>query len=169
MYKRVEVCTSDTMLGFSPVTTLYERYMGFSPYKVDPKYRISIPTSWRPEAGEALYLMFSRVHELPVLKVLSKAAYDEKVELLRNSDKSPKEKASKLGKLALRCHKASLNDQNKLLVGKDLAEMAGIAPESSVVLAGRGIFFEIWSEANFNTMLNIETSEEEDDDDLGIF
>ncbi len=144
--------------------------MGFSPYKVDPKYRISIPASWRPEAGEALYLMFSRVHELPVLKVLSKQALDQQVELIRNSDLSPKKKAVKLGKLTLRCHEASLNEQNKLLVWKDLAEMAGIAPESGVVLAGRGLFFEIWSEANFKTMLDIETSEEDDDgDELGIF
>jgi DNA-binding transcriptional regulator/RsmH inhibitor MraZ len=36
------------------------------------------------------------------------------------------------------------------------------------MLAGRGNYFQIWSKANFETMLNIETGQEEDDE-LGIF
>ena len=148
---------------------LYERYLGFHQYRADSKFRVSVPSSWRPEDGEALYLMFSRVHELPVLKVLSTEAYEEKVQLIRNSDKTPREKASILGKLAMRCHKATMNDQYKLMVGKDLAAMASITAESEVVLAGRSIFFEIWNKANFDTILEIEMSEKHDDDELGIF
>jgi DNA-binding transcriptional regulator/RsmH inhibitor MraZ len=55
-----------------------------------------------------------------------------------------------------------------LLVPKDLSEKAGIEADSEVVLAGRGIHFEIWSKANFERVLNIETREDESDD-LGIF
>ena len=105
---------------------------------------------------------------MPVVKVLSQEAYDQKVTLVENSDLTPAEKGKKLGKLAMLCREASLNEQGKLLVPKDLSELAGIAAESDVILAGRGIHFEIWSKANFDTKLALEMAEEEEDD-LGIF
>ena len=146
----------------------HQRYKGFKPFKMDPKFRVSIPTAWRPEAGASLFLLFSKEHEMPVVKVLSQEAYDEKVDLIRSSDKTPAEKGKMLGKLAMLCREATLNEQGKLLVPKDLSEKAGIAADSDVVLAGRGIHFEIWSKANFDIKLEIETSEDEKDD-LGIF
>lgn len=146
----------------------YQRYKGFTPYKMDPKFRVSVPTAWRPEAGGVLFLLFSKEHEMPLVKVLSHEAYGEKVSLIHGSDKSPVEKGKLLGKLAMLCREVSLNEQGKLLVPKDLSEKAGIEADSEVVLAGRGIHFEIWSKANFERVLNIETREDESDD-LGIF
>ncbi len=105
---------------------------------------------------------------MPLVKVLSHEAYGEKVALIQSSDKSPAEKSKLLGKLAMLCREVSLNEQGKLLVPKDLSEKAGIEADSEVVLAGRGIHFEIWSKANFDKALNIETREDENDD-LGIF
>jgi DNA-binding transcriptional regulator/RsmH inhibitor MraZ len=145
-----------------------QRYTGFKPAKMDPKFRVSIQPSWRPEAGATLFLMFSKEHDMAVVKVLSQEAYNEKVELIKSSDKTPKEKNTTLGKLAMLCREATLNDQGKLLVPKDLSEKAGITENSDVMLAGRGIHFEIWSKTNFDKVLEIETSTEEDDD-LGIF
>jgi MraZ protein len=150
------------------VSTTNQRYKGFKPFKMDPKYRVSIPTAWRPEAGASLFLLFSKEHDMPVVKVLSQEAYDEKVELIKGSDKTPAEKSKMLGKLAMLCREASLNEQGKLLVPKDLSELAGISAESDVMLAGRGIHFEIWSKANFEIKLALEMAQEEDDD-LGIF
>lgn len=150
------------------MSTTDQRYKGFTPYKMDPKFRVSIPIAWRPEANAALFLQFSKVHDMPVVKVLSQEAYAEKVDLIKNSDKTPAEKGKTLGKLAMLCREVTLNDQGKLLVPKDLSEKAGIAADSEVVLAGRGIFFEVWSKDNFEKVLQIETSEEVEDD-LGIF
>jgi DNA-binding transcriptional regulator/RsmH inhibitor MraZ len=150
------------------MSSSHQRYKGFKPFKMDPKYRVSIPTPWRPEAGASLFLLFSKQYEMPVVKVLSQEAYDEKVELIQNSDKTPAEKGKKLGKLAMLCREASLNEQGKLLVPKDLSEKSGIDADGDVVLAGRGIYFEIWSKANFDKVLEIETAAEEDDE-LGIF
>lgn len=135
---------------------------------MDPKFRVSIPTAWRPEAGAVLYLLFSKEHSMPMVKVLSSEAYDEKVALIEASDKTPAEKGKILGKLAMLCREVSLNEQGKLLVPKDLSELAGMSSEADVVLAGRGIHFEIWSKANFEIKLGIEMAQEEDDD-LGIF
>ncbi len=146
----------------------HQRYKGFKPFKMDPKFRVSVPTAWRPEPGASLFLLFSRENDMPVVKVLSQEAYDEKVALIQGCDKTPAEKGKMLGKLAMLCREASLNDQGKLLVPKDLSEKAGIAADADVVLAGRGIHFEIWSKENFDTKLDLETSEDEKDE-LGIF
>jgi DNA-binding transcriptional regulator/RsmH inhibitor MraZ len=150
------------------ITSNHQRYKGFKPFKMDPKFRVSVPVAWRPEAGASLFLLFSKLHEMPVVKVLSQEAYDEKVELIQTSDKTPAEKGKMLGKLAMLCREAGLNEQGKLLVPKDLSEKSGIDADGDVVLAGRGIHFEIWSKANFDKVLEIETAEEEDDE-LGIF
>ncbi len=150
------------------VNSTFQPYKGFKPFKMDPKFRVSIPAIWRTEPGSLLFLMFSKEYDMPVIKVLSQAAYDEKVELIRGCDKTPAEKNRLLGKLAMRCREATVNDQSKLLVPKDLSEMAGIAAESDVVLAGRGAHFEIWSKGNFEVTLGLEMNEEEDDD-MGLF
>jgi DNA-binding transcriptional regulator/RsmH inhibitor MraZ len=145
-----------------------QRYKGFLPYKMDPKFRVSIQPLWRPKAGAALLLLFSKEHDLPVVNVLSQEAYDEKVELIQSSALTPREKREKLGKLAMLSREATVNDQGKLLVPKDLSEKAGIAADAEVMLAGRGNYFQVWSMANFATVLEIETNKQEDDE-LGIF
>lgn len=150
------------------MSTDTQRYKGFKFLKMDPKFRVSVPTNWRPEAGAALYLLLSKEDDMPVVKVLSQEAYNQRVQLVENSDLTPVEKSKKLGKLAMLCREASLNEQGKLLVPKDLSERAGISADSDVTLAGRGIHFEIWSKANFDTKLALEMAEEEEDD-LGIF
>lgn len=150
------------------VSNTGQRYRGFKPFKMDPKYRVAIPTSWRPEAGASLFLLLSNEHDMPVIKVLSQEAYDAKTELIRNSNKTPAEKGNMLGKLAMLCREANLNEQGKLLVPKDLSEQAGLSADSDVVLAGREMHFEIWSKPNFDIKLAIELAQKEDDD-LGIF
>lgn len=116
----------------------------------------------------SLFLLFSKEHEMPVVKVLSQDAYNEKVELVQASSMTPKEKGQMLGRLAMRSREVTLNEQGKLLVPKDLSEQAGIVAEAEVYLVGRGIYFEIWSKVNFEAALNIESSEP-DNDELGIF
>lgn len=143
-------------------------YKGFHPYKMDSKFRVSVVSSWRPDKGESLFLLFSKEFGMPVVKVLSRGAYAEKVELIRGSDKPPAEKNRLLGKLAMLCREAVLNEQGKLLVPKDLSEAAEITAESDVVLAGRGLHFEVWSKTNFDRYLALQTGDDAEDD-LGIF
>lgn len=145
-----------------------ERYKGFHPYKMDSKYRVSVLTQWRPQPGESLFLQYSTREGMPLVKILTQDAYNEKIELIRNSDKPPAEKSRLRGKLALLCREASLNDQGKLLIPKDLSEQAGIAADSDVMLAGQGIHFEVWSKSNFDRYLAFITGPDPDDD-LGIF
>jgi len=155
-------------MSVHPVSSTPQKYKGYRPVKMDPKFRVSIQPSWRPEVGDVLFLLFSRKHDMPLVKVLSQEAYRERVELIQGSEKTPAEKGNTLGKLAMLCREVTLNDQGKLLVPKDLSEKAGIAADSDVMLAGRGAHFEIWSKVNFDKMIDIEMGQPEDDD-LGIF
>ena len=145
-----------------------QRYTGFHPYKIDPKFRVSVQASWRPEVGTPLYLLFAKDLGLPMVRVLSREAYNHKVLVINDSDKTPAEKSKYLAKLALLSREATVNEQGKLLVPKDLSEKAGIDPESDVILAGRGMNFEIWSKANFEAYLTQITAGDPEDD-LGIF
>lgn len=150
------------------MNTTNQRHKGNHAYKVDPKYRISILTSWRPEPGGILNLQLSEDHDLPFIKVLNEEAYCELVERVKTSDKPPRVQSELLRQLAMRCREVTLNDQGKLLIPKDLSEKAGIAPESTVILAGCGIHFEVWSKENFDKFMQI-TGSEQQADDLGIF
>ena len=144
-------------------------YRGFHPYKMDAKYRVSIPPAWRPEKeGIPMFLLYSSDHELPVVKVLSQEAYSERVARVKDSDKTPKEKDKILGRLAMLSREVTLNEQGKILAGKDLSEKCGMVAEGDVVLAGRGSFFELWCKENFDMVLKIESGEG-DDDPLGVF
>jgi len=134
---------------------------------MDPKFRVSIQPAWRPAAGQVLRLLFSTTHEMPVIKVLSEEAFDERVATVEASDLSPAKKQAKLGSLYMLCREASVNEQGKLLVPKELSEKAGIGADGEVVLAGRGKHFEIWSKDNHARALEIEMNQE-DEDELGI-
>jgi DNA-binding transcriptional regulator/RsmH inhibitor MraZ len=138
------------------VSTTEFSYMGHTAYKMDPKYRVSIPTHWRPAAGEPLYLLSSTTHDMPVIKVLSQKAYDHRKNTVKNSDLTPKEKTEMLGAFAMQCRAANVNDQGKLLIPKDLSEAIGIRADSEVVLAGRDLHFEVWSKENHAKVLIIE-------------
>ncbi len=146
----------------------HQRHKGFHPYKMDPKFRVSIPSAWRPDDDGSLFLLYSKRHEMPVVKVRSQAAFDEKVELVHNSDKTPAEKSAILGRLAMLSCEVKLNDQGKLTIPRELCVKTGIAADSTIYLVGRGIEFEIWSSGNFDRMLEIESGPLKDDD-LGIF
>ena len=141
------------------MSTSDQSYMGYTPYKMDPKYRVSIPTAWRPAAGEVLFLLSSKTHDMPVIKVLSKKAYNERRETVKNSDLTPAKKNALLGSLSMLCREASVNDQGKLLVPKDLSEEVGISAESEVMLVGRDVHFEVWNKENHARALQIERSQ----------
>lgn len=150
------------------VNANYERYIGEKSLKMDPKYRISIHSSWRPEPGVPLYLQKGEMHGMSFLKVLSREAYLERVQRVQESNKTAAEKSTLLGLLAQSCRDASINEQGKLLVPKEVSEKAGIAAESEVTLVGRGIHFEIWNKANFEKADALQKAAVAALDDLGV-
>ena len=144
-----------------------QRYRDVVTYKMDPKCRVSIPVGWRPGPNEPLFLQSSKAYDLPMIKVLSNEAYYHRVKAIKESDYSPVVKNRKLGKLAMNCKEVLLNDQGKLLIPKDLSERNGLAADTELTLAGRGLHFEVWSMENFARFVELENAED-DDDELGI-
>jgi MraZ protein len=141
------------------VSTADHTYLGYSAYKMDPKYRVSIPTGWRPAVGETLFLLSSKTHGMDVIKVLSQEAFDQRVKTVKESSLTQAEKTALLGSLSMLSRVASVNDQGKLLVPKELSEGAGIAAEAEVMLVGRGLHFEVWNKENHAKVLEIERAQ----------
>lgn len=135
---------------------------------MDPKFRVAIPALWRQEPGTVLQVMYSKQYNLPVIRVLTREAYDLKVSLVLESDKTHAEKDRILGKLANATRPTTVNEQGKVLIPKDYSEKVGLCADGEAIMVGRGNFFQIWNRPNFDAMLEIE-SQPETEDDLGIF
>lgn len=114
---------------------------------------------------ETIYLLYSRTNEMPMLKVLTQQAYEERVAIVGASKLDEAEKREALGNLAMRCREVTLNDQGKLLIPKDLSEKTDIKPESSIMLVGRHGHFEVWSKAHFDKYQEVAMNQK---DTLGI-
>jgi len=146
-----------------------QRYKGFQTYKVDGKFRVSVKPDWRPVASEPLFLQISKNNEMPVIKVLSQEAYDERVKRVVDSDYSHGKKQELLGKLAMHIRETTLNEQGKLLIPKELSTYAEIAPDTEIRLAGRGDYFEIWNKENHQRIIEIELgTRTQEEDELGL-
>jgi len=148
------------------VSTTDQPYLGFKPYAVDPKYRFAVPPAWRTENGEPLYLLYSRTNEMPMLKVLTRQGYMERVEIVEKSDKDEATKRQLKGRLAMLCREVSINEQGKMLIPKDLSERAEIKPDSEIMLVGRHGHYEVWNRVHFERSEELEMNQH---DDLGIF
>ncbi len=135
---------------------------------MDPKARVSIPVAWRPEHSEPLFLLESKTYEMPMVKVLTNEAYLHRVNLIKESDRTSAEKIRMLGKLAMNSKEVQLNEQGKLLIPKDLCEKVGLSVDTELVLAGRGLHFEVWNKENFTRFTEIEDALD-DNDPLGAF
>lgn len=136
-------------------------------YKMDPKYRVSIPVDWRPETEEtAIRLQLSKEHELPVIKVFSEAEFDKKFEQVEQSNLTPAKKQQIVGHLRMMSKKATVSSQGKLTVPKDWSEKIGLKADGPVILAGRGPFYMLCTQETFDKITDIELGM--DDGDLGV-
>ncbi|MEO0017680.1 MAG: hypothetical protein RLZZ522_963 [Verrucomicrobiota bacterium] len=130
---------------FVHVSTDGQSYRGFKPYTIDAKNRVAVQPAWRPAEGEAVFLLQSVTHGMPMLKVITQRGYDERLASIEKSDMTEKEKRELEGVLAANCREVTINDQNKLTVPKDLCELAEIKPETEIYQVGRQRHFEIWN------------------------
>lgn len=136
-------------------------------YKMDPKFRVSIPVDWRPEGEETpIRLQLSKEHELPVIKVFSEVEFDKKFEQVEQSNLTPAKKQQIVGHLRMMSKKATVSSQGKLTVPKDWSEKIGLKADGPVILAGRGPFYMLCTQETFEKITDIELGM--DDGDLGV-
>ena len=148
----------------SSSSTVHESHFD---YKMDPKFRVSIPVEWRPETEEtAIRVQLSNEHKLPVIKVFSEEEFDKKFEQVANSDLTPLKKQQIIGHLRMMSKKAFVSGQGKLTIPKDWSEQVGIQSEGQVILAGRGPFYMLCTPATFERIKQLELGM--DDGGIGV-
>lgn len=146
----------------------FQQYKGSYPYKTDSKNRVNVVPAWRPAQGEVLNLMPSISEGVNVIKVLTQEAFEYRVERIRQHATSPKEESQLKTKLVRLLREASINEQGKLLIPKDLADHAGISPDSEVMLSAGDSHFEIWNRSQFEKVFGL-SAVPEAEDHLAIF
>ncbi len=146
----------------------FQAYKGSFPYKTDSKNRVNVVPAWRPAAGEVLNLMPSISDGVRILKVLTNEAFEYRVERIKLHAKTPKEESVMKTKLVRLLREASVNDQGKLGVPKDLAEFADIGADTEVMLCAGDSHFEIWNRAKYEEIHGL-TAVPEEEDHLAIF
>ncbi len=141
-------------------------YESHHDYKMDPKFRVSIPVAFRPEGDEPVRLQVSKEHDERVVKVFSQATFEDKFRQIAESGLTPAKKTQLAGALRMTSKEASISSQGKLSVPKDWAEDIGLKAEGPVKVAGRDSYYIICTEESFRRIreadLNI------DDDELGV-
>jgi DNA-binding transcriptional regulator/RsmH inhibitor MraZ len=101
--------------------------------------------AWRPLLeDEPIMLRLTQLEGLPGLMVLTEAAFQEKKAIINRMERPETDRRKRLGALAASCREASINEQGKLTIPKDLAERAGIQPEEEAEVVGRDGYFEVW-------------------------
>lgn len=146
----------------------FQAYKGSFPYKTDAKCRVNVVPAWRPAPGEVLNVMPSISEGVKVLKVLTNEAFEYRVQRIKDHATSPKEESQMKTKLVRLLREVAVNDQGKMLIPKDLAEYAGIAPDSEVTLSAGDSHFEIWNRSSFDEIFGLAAVPEEEDT-LAIF
>ena len=103
-----------------------------------------------------------------VIKVLTDEAVAYRLQKIEAHETDPKKEAQTKTRLKRLLRESSVNEQGKMLIPKDLADYAGIAPDSEVTLSAGDSHFEIWNRAKFEEVFGVAAVPEEEDT-LGIF
>lgn len=129
-------------------------FEGVYDFKVDAKYRISVPAEWRPGRGEAvpLRLLKWRTYDVPVLKALTDRAFEAMIASIDGADLPAGVKNQRKGLVYSRNTPVTINDQGKLLIPKKLAEEHGLEAGGAVHLYGRGTNFDLVSPRDHSAM-----------------
>jgi MraZ protein len=150
------------------MTPQFQDYKGSFPYKIDSKNRVNVVPSWRPPQGAGLSLMASVSEGVNVIKVLTDEAVAYRLQKIEAHETDPKKEAQTKTRLKRLLRESSVNEQGKMLIPKDLADYAGIAPDSEVTLSAGDSHFEIWNRSSFEKVFGV-AAVPEDEDTLGIF
>lgn len=129
-------------------------FEGVFDFKLDAKYRVSVPSDWRPGRGEALPLRLLQwqTYKVPVLKALTDEAFEAMIGSIDASELPAGVKGQRKGLLYSRNTQVAINDQGKVLIPKKLAKEHGMEAGGAVHLYGRGTNFDIVSPRDHDAM-----------------
>ncbi|MDB9741750.1 hypothetical protein OAB00_02730 [Akkermansiaceae bacterium] len=144
---------------------------GVFEHKMDTKCRVSIPVDWRDAAGDGyLRLLQSSSYGLKVLRVVTETEYRNMLQQVESSNMNDKQKKQMLGRLHANCLKTTMNDQGKLAIPKAWCELPELNSSETLLLVGRGTYFELFNQERYNQMLVLEEEETSKlDEEFGFF
>lgn len=126
-------------------------FTGNVTHKPDAKSRVSVPADWRAAHGAVLTLIEALNEGYPVVKCYTRKAFEQKLDTIRAQAEArgaePGDIDRYIGVITGRCFAAEVSTQGKLLIPKAQRERLHLT--DSVVLVGRGRYFELWSPADF--------------------
>ena len=146
----------------------FQAYKGSYPYKTDSKNRVNVVPSWRPPQGECLSLMASVSEGVNIIKVLTDEAVVYRLRKIEEHESDPKREAQTKTRLKRLLRESFVNEQGKMQIPRDLAQHAGISPDSEVMLSAGDSHFEIWNREKYESVFGV-SAVPEDEDKLGIF
>ena len=119
-------------------------------HNLDPKNRIFIPSKHRDELGEE-FVVVKSIRER-CLRVYAKQEWEAYIEQIKKLDGKDKDRIIR----ALNRNGAQVtpDSQGRIVLTPDLIAHAEIS--KSAVVVGCGDYAEIWSEANYNAMVEAE-------------
>ena len=138
------------------MSVLAKRFEHFFDFKLDAKFRVSVPSEWRPGRGEALPLRLLKWQNygVSVLKAVTDEAF---VAMIRSIEEdaglNAGQKAQKTGLLYTLNTPVTINEQGKMLIPKKLAKEQGLEASGVVHLFGRGTNFDIVSPRDYAAMI----------------
>ena len=117
---------------------------GRADHRLDPKRRLTIPTSWYERMGrpEEVYVMPS-LTERRCLEVYSPPEFDRRTEVLRNASMTNPAMAEFLSNLGELIECVGVDGQNRIRVKDSLLAFANL--KDKVVFIGAGFHIELWS------------------------
>lgn len=141
--------------------------IGHHDRQLDTKGRLSLPVDFRPASGESVYLLEVKVLGVPALRVLTEAAFAQK---LQDIDEMPEASAKTRdrarGMLFGMSIETKVNEQGKLTIPKALADSHGLSVPGSALLVGRGKLFEIYTPVNGEAMKAAEERDREENAEI---
>ena len=141
--------------------------VGHHDRQLDTKGRLSLPVDFRPAAGESVYLLEVSVLGIPALRVLTEAAFEQKLaDIEAMPDATAKVRDRARGMLFGMSIETKVNDQGKLTIPKALADGHGFEVPGSALLVGRGKLFEIYTPKNGEALKAAEERDREENSQI---
>lgn len=142
--------------------TQYQKFTGFHPSKINSKRNVQLPRGWRDNLSEPFYICRGQEHDLPCIQVIPQMILHGTPPEFDGMDWTIWEK---------KIHAKELRSENyrpiqsgtraRMTLPRDWCDEVGIQAPGSLMLAGRGCWFEFWSPANFHATLERESQLQE--------
>ncbi len=130
-------------------------FTGNVTHKLDPKSRVSVPSSWRGDKTiGTLKLIEAQRQNFSIIKCYTELSFHQMVQDVRSKAEEKGHSLldinNYLGVIIGMCSDAELSSQGKLLIPKKLRDKMQLGEQ--LLLVGRGDYFELWEPSAYDSV-----------------